>query len=223
MEIPLESLPVLADGAADRCPLPAGAGRASWPSTHRQRSGPLTASRVTAGARYQAGGFHRFFLGGTYRDLWTTKIRVPVLDLHTFAGGLTVGKAGGGVQTKSLKFTTAEGLEYVFRSVDKDNVEMPPEFADVTLANRMARDQVSSSHPSAGLIVPVLLEAAGVLHETPVLVVMPDDPALGKFRKEFAHRLGRCCRSFLVAHLSRIPGFAGATDIIDSDTLLGSG
>ena len=49
---------------------------------------------VAAGTRYQAGGFKRFLLGNTYRDEWTTPVRVPVLDLTRFAGGLTPTKSG---------------------------------------------------------------------------------------------------------------------------------
>ena len=72
-----------------------------------QGEGPVTRSRaesvtVTPGASYAAGGLHRFFFGDHYRDLWTTPIRVQVLDLQRFAGGLTPVKRGGGKQTKSL-------------------------------------------------------------------------------------------------------------------------
>jgi hypothetical protein len=51
---------------------------------------------VQAGADYAAGGFHRKMLGDNYRDLWTASIKVPVLDLRTFAGGITPYKEGGG-------------------------------------------------------------------------------------------------------------------------------
>src|SRR5512132_3671481 len=58
---------------------------------------------IAAGKRYEAGRFSRFFLGDTYRDLWTTPIRVPVLDLEHYAGGLKPLKEGGGNQTKNLR------------------------------------------------------------------------------------------------------------------------
>jgi hypothetical protein len=32
---------------------------------------------VAAGTRYKAGALHRWFSGGTYRDLWTTPIFTP--------------------------------------------------------------------------------------------------------------------------------------------------
>ena len=63
-----------------------------------------------------------------------------------------------------------------------------------------------------------ILEASGVLHPTAVLVVMPDDSALGKFRADFAGRLG------MIEEFPNVPkdgsGFGGATKIIDSEELL---
>src|ERR1051326_6071561 len=53
---------------------------------------------VVAGERYEAGGFVRWLAGDGYRDLWTTRIHVPVLDIHTFKGGLEPVKEGGGNQ-----------------------------------------------------------------------------------------------------------------------------
>ncbi len=51
---------------------------------------------VVPGARYRAGWLHRLFLGNHYRNLWTTPVRVEVLDLDTFAGGLKATRRGGG-------------------------------------------------------------------------------------------------------------------------------
>ncbi|MEO5798721.1 MAG: hypothetical protein ABIZ70_03290 [Gemmatimonadales bacterium] len=174
---------------------------------------------VAVGKHYQAGGFHRFLLGGTYRDLWSQPVRIPVLDLQHAEGGLKPEKAGGGKQTKSLQFSNPDGDEFVFRSFDKDHVEVPGGLADVGVARRTAQDQISNSHPAANLVVPQLLQAVGVHHDTPVLVQMPDDPALGKFRKEFAHRVGGFAR-VPGKHEGGAEGFAGPVDVIDSDTLL---
>ncbi|MES2123717.1 MAG: hypothetical protein V4503_03410 [Gemmatimonadota bacterium] len=188
-----------------------------------QQTAPVLNTRdsVTrpAGAHYKAGGFHRSLFGGTYRDLWLTPIRVPVLDLGRFGGGLSPEKEGGGNQTKSLRFTTARDVEYVFRSIDKEKAETPKSLSGIPLVEHLARDQVSSSHPAAGVLVPPLLEAAGVLHENVVIVAMPDDPRLGEFRKVYAGRLGGFGQYPDEGHQAK-GGFGGATDIIDSDSLL---
>src|SRR5688572_1067066 len=50
---------------------------------------------IAAGPGYAAGGLRRALLGDNYRDEWTTPIKVPVLNLGTFAGGLTPTRLGG--------------------------------------------------------------------------------------------------------------------------------
>jgi hypothetical protein len=156
------------------------------------------------------------FLGSNYRDLWATPITVPVLDLHTFAGGLRPTKTGGSTQTRSLRFKAATGSEFVFRLVDKDGLNLPAGY-DHTIVERFARGQVSALHPAGAEVADVLLTQAGVLHPTPILAVMPDDPLLGKFRKDFAGQLG------MIEPYPNVPdeseGFDGAIEIIDSDSL----
>jgi hypothetical protein len=176
---------------------------------------------VAAGRRYQAGALGRWFLGGTYRGLWATPIRVPVLDWQRYAGGLHPTKEGGGMQTKSLRFEAANGAEYVFRLSDK-SVNSGPEELKGTPVDGIFQDQVSSQHPAGAQIAAAIIEASGVLHPTAVLVVMPNDSSLGKYRKDFAGRLG------MIEEYPNVPkpepgftgGFGGATKIIDSEELL---
>lgn len=145
---------------------------------------------VVAGERYEAGGLKAFLLGRDYRDLWTTPIAVPVLDLSSYAGGLTPVERGSGMQTVSLRFRAPDGREYNFRSVDKDQEGgMHPDFHG-TIVSRIAQDQVSSKHPAGAMMMAPLLDAAGIMHPDPHLFVMPDDPRLGEFREEFAGMLG---------------------------------
>lgn len=145
---------------------------------------------VVPGRHYAADRLQQSLLGDDYRPLWLTPIRVPLLDLSGFAGGLTPTKRGGGRQTRSLRFRGADGREYAFRSVDKF-----PDLADEpalrqTVVADVVQDQVSSLHPGAAAVVAPLVDAAGVLHVTPRLVVMPDDARLGEFRQDFAGVLG---------------------------------
>ncbi len=145
---------------------------------------------VAAGARYRVGGLERWFDGSSYRGLWTTPIRVPVLNLQTYVpGGLKPVKIGGGMQTVSLHFEDVNGDNYVFRLVDKKASAVPSELRG-TAVQGVLQDLVSSMHPAGAEITAPIVEAAGILHVRPQLFVMPNDPALGKFRKEFAGRLG---------------------------------
>ena len=144
---------------------------------------------AVASTKYGAGAFHRWFAGDGYRDLWATSVRVPVLDLHTFSGGVHPTKEGGGAQTKNLHLETSTGEEFVFRLADKGATGAPPELKS-TPVNWPFQDGVSAMNPAAAELTAPILTATGVLHPTPVLMWMPDDPALGKFRGDFANKLG---------------------------------
>ena len=146
---------------------------------------------VVAGERYRAGPLVRFVNGDEYRAEWTTPVRVPYLDPRTFAGGLTVLRAGGGMATESLRMQGADGREYVFRSVDKNAERGLPEDLHDSFIEWIVQDEVSVKHPGAAHLLPPLLQAVGVLHVVPTLYVMPDHPFLGEFRQQFAGRLGQ--------------------------------
>ena len=173
---------------------------------------------VVPGEIYKAGNFHRALLGDNYRDEWTTPIKVPVLNLRTFHGGLKPRKKGGGAQTVSLRFEAADGSEYVFRSVKKAFSVLPEQYKG-TIIWYIVGDEGSASHPLGAIAADPLQTAAGVLHPHPAVALMPDDPLLGEFRKEFAGMLGELEEHPDVPKDST--GFAGASKIIGSDTLLG--
>lgn len=145
---------------------------------------------TAAGEQYRAGPFHRWILGRHYRDLWTTPVTVPVLDLDEVGGGLTPTRTGGGMQTRSLRFMGEDGREYAFRSVDKDPSPILDTLFHGTVVNDLVQDGISAAHPFGALVAAPLLDAVGILHVDPRLAVMPDDPRLGPFREEFSGMLG---------------------------------
>jgi hypothetical protein len=148
---------------------------------------------VTAvpGHAYRADGLARLFLGGGWRDVWTTAVEVPVFDLGGYAGGVEIIRRGGGYQSITLHLAEAAGWrEYRYRSVNKfPQLAMPHELRG-TLAGAVLQDQVSTLFPAAPLLVPPLLAAIGALHVVPDLYIMPDDPRLGEHREAFAGMLG---------------------------------
>lgn len=175
---------------------------------------------VAAGPRYEAGELREALLGEEYRTVWATPARVPVLDLDTFAGGLTPVRRGGGNQTTSLRFKAENGWEYNFRSVDKEITKGLPDWLQETLVDRVLQDQTSALHPAAAGVASALLDSAEVLNPGPRLIVLPDDPRLGEFRTEFAGRLG-----WIEAHADEDRdrperGFAGAVRVAGSDRVL---
>lgn len=197
------------------------AGVSSGAQATRQTPPPPPAGQkrtvvVVAGPRYKAGPLHRLLFGPHYRSTWTAPFQAEVLDLGTFAGGLKPLKKGGGKQTTSLGFRGKDGAEYRFRSVDKDPTATLPEDLQDSVADWIVQDQISAAHPAGPLVVERLSEAAGIWHPQPRIFVMPDDPALGEFRKEFAGMLGIMEEN--ADKDSR--AFADATEIIDSRELM---
>lgn len=187
------------------------------PNASSGKTNPKTEIRIP-GPRYQAGGFKKIFVGEHYRDLWTTPLEVPVLDLGAYAGGLTPVKEGGGLQTTTLRLQAVNGAQYTFRSLDKDPSRvLPPDLRD-TFASNVLQDQTSTAHPYAALVVAPLAEAVGVLHATPELVIMPDEERLGEFRQRFAGMLG-----FIEERPDEgpegQPGFAESEKVVGTDKL----
>ena len=145
---------------------------------------------VTPGPGYGAGWFRRLLLGEQWRDLWTTPVEVPVLDLQGFDGGLRPQRRGGGLQTRNLRLKSGNGHAWVFRSVDKDVSGLLDPDTRASIFGDILQDLTSTIHPGAALVVPPFLDAAGVMHAHPQLAVMPDDPELGEFRAMFVGMLG---------------------------------
>lgn len=171
---------------------------------------------VLAGPRYDVGAFRRWVLGSDWRDLWNTAITLPVLDIEQFAGGLEPEREGGNRQSITLHMVAADGHGWIFRSLDK----YPSEKLDFDgLLEAVIQDQVSALHPGGQLVVPRLLEALDILHVAPELYVMPDDPALGRFRERFAGMVGALELKPNEGE-DETPGWAGSTRIVAADRML---
>ncbi|MEE9226012.1 MAG: BamA/TamA family outer membrane protein [Bacteroidota bacterium] len=182
------------------------------------RSAVADSVRIVPGPGYQAGWLHAVMGGPGYRDLWTTPLMVEVADLSKLGAGLTPLRVGGGMTTKTLHVKGANGKRYVIRSVNKYPGQGLHEELRGTPIESILQDQISSFHPWGALVVAPLLKAAGVLHVEPRLMVLPDDPRLGKFRDEFA--------GMLVLFEERpdegpgdTPGFASSRKIVGSERL----
>lgn len=133
------------------------------------------------------GSFHRFWLGNGYRKIWAAPFSTKVFRLNEEKGGLTPQEMGGGFQTKSLRLKDAGGRQWVLRSVQKYPERRLPQNLRNTIAQRILQDQVVTVHPFGALTVPPLAKALGLTHTNPQMVYISDDPALGKFRQEFAN------------------------------------
>jgi hypothetical protein len=145
-----------------------------------------TDTTIAANTVYnKAGSIRRFFYGDHYRKEWATPVDIQILDLETYAGGLTPVKLGGGLQTMSLRLEGADGKEYVLRSVNKDVSKALVEELRKTFAQDIVQDQVSSANPYAPMVVAGLAEAAGIYHSKPVMVYVEKSKHLGEFESKF--------------------------------------
>lgn len=145
---------------------------------------------IAAGPEYEAGWWKRIWFGKHYRTSWMTPVKSPYLDLDTTFAGLTIYKKGGGRQTTSLKFKSGNGTVYTFRSVDKDPTKALNYLLRNTLAADVLRDQTSTQQPYGAMAVAPLLDRIDILHVSPVLYRLPDDPKLGPFRAKYGNLFG---------------------------------
>ncbi|MDO6596702.1 metallophosphoesterase [Oceanihabitans sp. 2_MG-2023] len=144
--------------------------------------------------------FTKFLWGERYRDTYSTKVTAPTVNLDTLFGGVTVGRRGGGTQSKSLRLITKDGKkQYVMRAVRKQGTQylqaaffkdqyLDGNFDD-TAAEDLILDVFTGSHPYALLTVGDLSDAIGVYHLNPKLYYVPKQNALGDFNAQFGDEL----------------------------------
>jgi len=136
---------------------------------------------------YAKGKFQQFAMGNNYRNIWNAPVELPVFDIGNEKGGLSIIKRGGGQQTRSIRMETKNGKQYVLRSVNKYVEKALAENLRHTVAVDILQDGISASHPFSAIPVPILANAAGVMHTNPKIVWVPEDPRLGIYRKELAN------------------------------------
>ena len=116
---------------------------------------------VVPGERFKAGRLQRWIYGSNYRQIWTTPIEVPVLDLDAVGGGLSPMRTGGFGQSISLHFVGKDGRRYTVRSLDKDPSKRLMEELKHTVVEDVIQDLMSALLPTGALVVDALMEATG--------------------------------------------------------------
>jgi hypothetical protein len=179
---------------------------------------PDSSVTVTPSRKYGGGWLHRFVFGSAWRDLWRERIRVPVANLDTLAGGLTAVDKGGHAQTLSLRFCATDGRTFNFRSVDKRPTQAFKGLSRNPIQRWLANEQISAMFPAAAVLVGELERSAGLLTTERRLLVLPDSPRLGKWRDEFKGLLG--VLELRHPEDAKTPvSYPGAVDVISSDSL----
>lgn len=155
------------------------------PLINSQQTDTKNSITIIPGEHYAASGFYEFWFGEHWRKVWTTPVKIEVLQLNEFDGGLIPIRKGGGMQTKSLQFKSKNGKIWKFRSLDKDPSKILTEDLRESIAEDIIRDQISTANPFGALVVAPLLNAVGVIHSEPRLFFLPDDELLGTYKDEF--------------------------------------
>jgi hypothetical protein len=168
--------------------------------------------RVVAGELFDRGGTWRFWFGDGYRKAWTTPAELPVLELATEAGGLTPLRQVGAMQTVGLALKGANGRGFTFRKLIKESERTLPKEWLGTPAAAIVKDQTAAAHPAATAVIASLARSLGILFYDSRVMVMPDDPALGKFRETFANTVGTFDEYI-------VPGYQGITEIVPTGEL----
>jgi len=170
---------------------------------------------VVSNPAFKASSFFRSFWGSSHRAAWTAELRVPVLDLSTYSGGLTPTESITGDPRQLLILLDPEDRRFLFRSVSRDLRISLPKPLKGTFAEFIVQEEVAAQYPVAPLLVDPLEAATGVLHIESELFTLPDDERLGEFREEFAGMLG------ILSPIAETPSayYENVTQLIDSGTL----
>ncbi|TYP98165.1 calcineurin-like phosphoesterase family protein [Tenacibaculum adriaticum] len=143
--------------------------------------------------------FYEALLGNRYREIYSTKIKVPVATLDTLYGGLDIIRPGGGHQTKSLRLKRKDGRELNMRALRKSatrylqtvlfkNTHIDDDF-DKTYIEKLILDFYTAAHPYAFFVIPDLSNAAGVYHTNPHLFYIPKHKYLGDYNTDYGNEL----------------------------------
>ncbi len=146
---------------------------------------------AAANEYFKAGKGKEFWLGKQYRDIWTTPVKVPFINLETRFGGLEPIKKGGGMSSNSLRMQTTDGSgkQYILRSIKKDYTKLVDEKYSNLKAMDIMKDLNSASHPYGALMLPSLSKAAGIYYTKPELVYLKHQKGLGNYNALFPEEL----------------------------------
>ena len=145
------------------------------------------------------GALHRFLWGDHYRDVYSTKIEVPVLLIDTVNGGLTPVKEGGGQQSRSLRFKNDNDNEFTLRALRKSPSNyiqadlLPTSYIgdriNNTFPERVIKDYFTTSHPYARFALDNFAEALDLAHIKPKIYYVPRQPALEIHNDDYGDEL----------------------------------
>lgn len=143
--------------------------------------------------------FYKFLWGDRYRQIYSTPIKAPAVDLDTLFGGLTPLRQGGGTQSKTLHLSDTTGKRYVMRALRKQASQFIQTalFPDQnvmgqftgTRSERLIEDIFTGAHPYAPLAVADLSRSLGIYHLNPKVYFVTKQNALEGYNANFGDEL----------------------------------
>jgi len=128
---------------------------------------------VVVGEDFSIAGYRKFLLGENRRKLWLTPLKLPVLNLNSFSGGLTVIKVDTISGNRTLYFSDKMGKKWKFRSLEKF---LEPTLSDTyagTYIGWVLQDNTSGLFPGAEVALTPILDALGLPNSHPAMWVLP--------------------------------------------------
>src|SRR4029077_12957655 len=136
-----------------------GTAGAAGPGQKKAAGTGGTRRAIAGPPSYKRSGYYKLHFGEGYRKEWTTPFDIPVLDLTTYAGGLTAVRQVGSMQSLGLALQGADGKSYTFRILDKDPPKALPEEWSHSFPATLFQDQTPANHPVVSVIATPLSEA----------------------------------------------------------------
>lgn len=160
---------------------------------------PKVSASIYSEAETDKSGFYKKLWGNRYRELYSTKVLAPTVNLDTLFGGLVPVRKGGGNQSKSLRLRHESGKEYVMRALRKvpeiylqamvfKNEYLVDDLQD-TYIKEFIQDFYTGSHPYAPFVTATLSDAVGIYHSNPKLYYISKQSALLDYNNEFGDQL----------------------------------
>jgi len=170
---------------------------------------------VPASAKYSQGKLTQSLMGPGYRKEWNEPVSADLLDIDKYDGGMKPYDIGGGLQTMSIKFKSANGKKYAFRVLDKQPEKSLTEIARESVYKNIVQELITTMHPYSPLVAHHLIEQTDIIHIKPELFILDNHLLLNGKYKSFVGKLGTLEEKPKGKSKKRT-GFAEADDVVSS-------
>ncbi|WP_424492940.1 metallophosphatase [Salinimicrobium sp. GXAS 041] len=164
-----------------------------------EKIGPTKLSSIYTPEETNKSGLHKWIWGNNYRDLYSTQIEAPVLNIDTIAGNLRPLKEGGGQQSRSLRFIGENDHEYTIRALRKSPIRFLQanvakenyigDFLENTTIERSLADFYTTAHPYAPFAISPLSDEIDLYHVKPQIYYIQKQESLGIHNLDYGDEL----------------------------------